>query len=86
MLRGAFSQTSFGSRSSISVSFLLVDSVSNFQEFVQTYTGIFSSFAASNRASVPILFITLPERVIESHPIKKRSQPRIIERPAESTI
>jgi len=81
---GGRSQTSFGSRSSILVSFFRVDSVSNFQEFVQTYAGTLLSWAASKRLSVPILFITFRLFVIESQPIKNMSHSRRTCRPAES--
>jgi len=83
---GGLSQTSFGSRCSILVSFCIVDSVSNFQEFVQTYLGTELSSAASKKLSVPILLMTFPLFVIESQPIKNRSQSRSIWRPDESTM
>ena len=86
MFLGDLSQTSFGSRCSISVSFCAVDDVSNFQEFVHTYVGTELSSAASKKLSVPILFMTFPDFVIESQPIKKRSHSRSIWRPAESTM
>ena len=83
---GGRSQTSAGSRSSILVSFFRVDSVSNFQEFVQTYVGILLSWAASKRLSVPILFMTFLLFVIESQPIRNKSHFLSIWRPAESTM